>query len=42
MWELRAGVKLIPLCCSPLEESLKGYELFKEKKDNCVRAVFRP
>jgi threonine dehydrogenase-like Zn-dependent dehydrogenase len=26
----------------PLEESPKGYELFKEKKDNCVRAVFRP
>ena len=25
-----------------LEESPKGYELFKEKKDNCVRAVFRP
>jgi threonine dehydrogenase-like Zn-dependent dehydrogenase len=25
-----------------LEESPWGYELFKEKKDNCVRAVFRP
>jgi threonine dehydrogenase-like Zn-dependent dehydrogenase len=25
-----------------LEESPKGYELFEEKKDNCVRAVFRP
>jgi threonine dehydrogenase-like Zn-dependent dehydrogenase len=25
-----------------LEESPMGYELFKEKKDNCVRAVFRP
>lgn len=26
----------------PLENSPRGYELFKEKKDNCVRAVFRP
>lgn len=25
-----------------LEESPRGYELFKEKKDDCVRAVFRP
>jgi threonine dehydrogenase-like Zn-dependent dehydrogenase len=26
----------------PLEEGPKGYDFFKNKKDNCVRAVFRP
>ncbi len=26
----------------PLEEAPRGYELFKEKEDGCVRAVFRP
>ncbi|MEJ5868393.1 zinc-dependent alcohol dehydrogenase [Pseudokineococcus sp. 5B2Z-1] len=26
----------------PLEESVEGYRLFKEKEDGCVRAVFRP
>lgn len=26
----------------PLQESPKGYKLFKEKEDSCVRAVFRP
>jgi threonine dehydrogenase-like Zn-dependent dehydrogenase len=26
----------------PLEDAVRGYELFKEKKDGCVRAVFRP
>jgi threonine dehydrogenase-like Zn-dependent dehydrogenase len=26
----------------PLDEGPKGYDLFKNKKDNCVRAVFQP
>jgi len=26
----------------PLENAVRGYELFKEKSDGCVRAVFRP
>lgn len=26
----------------PLEESVRGYEMFKDKQDGCVRAVFRP
>ena len=26
----------------PLEEAVKGYELFKKKEDGCVRAVFVP
>ncbi|MBW8483615.1 zinc-dependent alcohol dehydrogenase [Actinomadura parmotrematis] len=26
----------------PLDEAPKGYDLFKNKKDGCVRAVFRP
>jgi threonine dehydrogenase-like Zn-dependent dehydrogenase len=26
----------------PLEEAPRGYELFKEKQDGCVRAVFEP
>ena len=26
----------------PLEDAVKGYELFKDKKDGCVRAVFLP
>lgn len=26
----------------PLEESVRGYELFKTKEDGCIRAVFRP
>jgi len=25
-----------------LEESPKGYQLFKDKEDNCMRAVFKP
>jgi threonine dehydrogenase-like Zn-dependent dehydrogenase len=25
-----------------LDEGPEGYRLFKEKEDNCVRAVFRP
>ncbi|NCL75059.1 alcohol dehydrogenase catalytic domain-containing protein [Rhodococcus sp. YH1] len=25
-----------------LEDSVRGYEMFKDKKDGCVRAVFRP
>jgi len=25
-----------------LEESPKGYELFKQKSQNCLRAVFMP
>jgi threonine dehydrogenase-like Zn-dependent dehydrogenase len=42
---LRATRRLKPLLLThdmSLEESPMGYELFKEKKDNCVRAVFRP
>jgi hypothetical protein len=26
----------------PLEDGPKGYRMFKEKEDGCVRAVFRP
>jgi len=26
----------------PLEEAVRGYEMFKKKEDGCVRAVFRP
>ncbi|GAB3529493.1 hypothetical protein [Arthrobacter monumenti] len=26
----------------PLQEGPKGYDIFKNKKDNCVRAVFQP
>ena len=26
----------------PLEQSVRGYEMFKEKEDDCLRAVFRP
>jgi threonine dehydrogenase-like Zn-dependent dehydrogenase len=26
----------------PLEEAPRGYEMFKKKKDGCVRAVFHP
>jgi threonine dehydrogenase-like Zn-dependent dehydrogenase len=26
----------------PLDQGPKGYDLFKHKKDGCVRAVFRP
>ena len=26
----------------PLEEGPRGYELFKEKEDGCVRAAFAP
>ena len=26
----------------PLEDAVRGYEMFKEKEDGCVRAVFRP
>lgn len=26
----------------PLDEAPRGYEMFKEKEDGCVRAVFRP
>jgi threonine dehydrogenase-like Zn-dependent dehydrogenase len=26
----------------PLDEGARGYDLFKNKKDGCVRAVFRP
>ncbi|MCE7000232.1 glutathione-dependent formaldehyde dehydrogenase [Saccharothrix sp. S26] len=26
----------------PLEEGARGYQLFKDKEDDCVRAVFRP
>jgi threonine dehydrogenase-like Zn-dependent dehydrogenase len=26
----------------PLEEGAHGYQMFKEKTDGCVRAVFRP
>ena len=26
----------------PLEEGAKGYQLFKDKEDGCVRSVFRP
>ncbi len=26
----------------PLDEAVRGYELFKEKTDGCVRAVFHP
>lgn len=26
----------------PLDDAVRSYELFKEKKDGCVRAVFRP
>ena len=26
----------------PLEEGPRGYQMFKEKEDGCVRAVFRP
>lgn len=26
----------------PLDEAPQGYEMFKEKTDGCVRAVFQP
>ena len=26
----------------PLEEAPRGYELFKDKEDGCLRAVFAP
>ncbi len=26
----------------PLEDAVRGYQLFKDKEDGCVRAVFRP
>ena len=26
----------------PLEEGPKGYDMFKNKEDGCVRAVFQP
>jgi threonine dehydrogenase-like Zn-dependent dehydrogenase len=26
----------------PLEEAVKGYEMFKKKEDGCVRVVFNP
>ena len=26
----------------PLAEAPKGYDMFKEKQDGCVRAVFEP
>lgn len=26
----------------PLDQGPEGYDLFKHKKDGCVRAVFRP
>jgi hypothetical protein len=26
----------------PLDEGPKGYQMFKEKTDGCVRAVFTP
>jgi hypothetical protein len=26
----------------PLSEGARGYDLFKNKKDGCVRAVFQP
>jgi hypothetical protein len=26
----------------PLEDAVRGYDLFKHKKDGCVRAVFVP
>jgi threonine dehydrogenase-like Zn-dependent dehydrogenase len=26
----------------PLDEGARGYDLFKNKKDGCVRAVFQP
>ena len=26
----------------PLDSGPKGYEMFKEKEEGCVRAVFRP
>jgi threonine dehydrogenase-like Zn-dependent dehydrogenase len=26
----------------PLEDAVRGYEMFKEKEDGCVRAVFHP
>ncbi len=26
----------------PLEDAVRGYEMFKKKQDGCVRAVFRP
>jgi len=26
----------------PLEDAVRGYEMFKKKEDGCVRAVFRP
>ena len=26
----------------PLEDAVRGYEMFKEKEDGCLRAVFRP
>ena len=26
----------------PLDEAPRGYQLFKEKEDNCLRAVFTP
>ena len=26
----------------PLEDAVRGYEMFKKKQDGCVRVVFRP
>jgi hypothetical protein len=26
----------------PLEQAPKGYQMFKDKEDGCVRAVFQP
>jgi threonine dehydrogenase-like Zn-dependent dehydrogenase len=26
----------------PLEQGPRGYRMFKDKEDGCVRAVFRP
>jgi threonine dehydrogenase-like Zn-dependent dehydrogenase len=26
----------------PLDEGPQGYQMFKDKQDNCVRAVFLP
>ncbi len=38
--EIRAGhLTTHPM---PLEDAVRGYELFKTKKDGCVRAVFHP
>jgi hypothetical protein len=38
----RGGAPVKALCWEGLDEGPQGYDLFKNKKDGCVRAVFQP